>query len=96
MHDHEAFAVLGLARDASEAEIKSGYRARLMLAHPDHGGTPRALARVLEAWKVLRVGASARRRCHGCGGVGRVTRLVNWMPLVSVCARCAGTGVVGN
>jgi hypothetical protein len=43
--------VLGVAPTASEAEIRAAYAARLKAAHPDHGGSAEALARVMAAYE---------------------------------------------
>ncbi len=51
------YAVLGLNRDASEAEIKKAYRKLAMEYHPDRNSSPDAEARfkeITEAYEVLR------------------------------------------
>lgn len=47
------FAVLDLARDADEEEIKRAYRERVIDAHPDHGGSVREFQRVRTAYEQL-------------------------------------------
>jgi hypothetical protein len=44
-----AHTVLGVERDASEAEIRRAYRERLKEVHPDHGGTQKQFERLQEA-----------------------------------------------
>ena len=54
-HDiHESFVILGLNSDASKAEIKKAYRAAIMRAHPDKGGTHQRAIAVNAARKILR------------------------------------------
>ncbi|TKX78998.1 J domain-containing protein [Halorubrum sp. SD626R] len=48
-----AHAVLGVDRDASEAEIREAWREKMKEVHPDQGGSKEALARVNEAKEVL-------------------------------------------
>ncbi|HEX6432597.1 MAG TPA: molecular chaperone DnaJ [Gemmatimonadales bacterium] len=53
----EFYALLGISRDASEAEIKKAYRKLAMEYHPDRNGSPQAEARfkeITEAYEVLR------------------------------------------
>jgi len=45
-----AFSVLGLPPDASEAEVRAAYRAKIKEAHPDHGGDEETFRRVREAY----------------------------------------------
>jgi molecular chaperone DnaJ len=48
------YEVLGVARSASLDEIRSAYRLRARLAHPDRpGGAAEAMARLNEAYRVL-------------------------------------------
>ena len=49
--DH--YAVLGVARDASDADIKLAYRRAIRAHHPDLGGDPAMAARLSEAFEVL-------------------------------------------
>lgn len=42
--------VLDVAPGAGEATVRAAYRAAVLDAHPDEGGSPRALARVRAAW----------------------------------------------
>jgi molecular chaperone DnaJ len=53
----EFYALLGVARDASEAEIKKAYRKLAMEFHPDRNAAPDAEAKfkeITEAYEVLR------------------------------------------
>lgn len=53
------YAVLGVARDATEQQIRAAYRAKARVLHPDAGGTSEAFARIATAYAVL--GSPARR-----------------------------------
>jgi len=53
-----AFAVLGVPRTATEAQIRSAYRARVKDVHPDHGGSHDEFRRVREAYTTARKHAS--------------------------------------
>ncbi|RZJ31701.1 MAG: molecular chaperone DnaJ [Brevundimonas sp.] len=46
MTDREARAILGVAADASKAEINAAWKTLMARAHPDHGGTQGLAARV--------------------------------------------------
>lgn len=48
-----AHAVLGVDRDASEAEVREAYRERLKETHPDHGGTQEQFKRVKNAKEAI-------------------------------------------
>lgn len=47
--DAEARSVLGVSTQASEAEIRRAYRAKMARAHPDRGGTHAEAARLTAA-----------------------------------------------
>jgi molecular chaperone DnaJ len=48
------YEILGVRRDASAEDIRSAYRVRARLAHPDRpGGAADAMARLNEAYRVL-------------------------------------------
>jgi len=49
-----AFAVLGVPRTATEAQIRSAYRAKVKDVHPDHGGSQDEFRRVREAYTTAR------------------------------------------
>jgi hypothetical protein len=48
-----AHDVLGVDRDATQAEIRAAYKDRLKEVHPDQGGSAEALERVQDAYEVL-------------------------------------------
>ena len=53
----EFYALLGISRDASEADVKKAYRKLAMEYHPDRNSSPEAEARfkeITEAYEVLR------------------------------------------
>lgn len=72
----DAYAVLGVAPDASDTEISRAYRRLLRTHHPDTGQTaaadPNALAALLEAYALLR--DPHRRAAYDRGRVPPVTR----------------------
>ncbi len=47
------YQVLGLARTATERDIKIAYRKAARIAHPDRGGDPALFRRITEAYEVL-------------------------------------------
>ena len=49
-----AFAILGVPRTATEAQIRSAYRAKVKDVHPDHGGSRDEFRRVREAYTTAR------------------------------------------
>lgn len=49
-----AFAELGLPTDAEEREVRSAYRRKVKLVHPDHGGDRESFERVREAYATAR------------------------------------------
>ena len=62
MDGRRARRVLGVASDAGPEEIRRAYRARLHVAHPDHGGSAEAFTQVLSAFAVLRADDELPRR----------------------------------
>ncbi len=51
----EAHQLLGLGASATEDEIRSAYRKRLISTHPDHGGDPVEFQKVRVAGEMLGV-----------------------------------------
>ena len=56
----DARAALGVAADASEADIRAAHRMRIAAAHPDRGGSADAAARLNAARDVLLTTRGAR------------------------------------
>jgi curved DNA-binding protein CbpA len=49
----DPYDILGVARDASEEQIKAAYRKRAKAAHPDSGGDTDAFSRLQKAYELL-------------------------------------------
>ena len=49
VEEAEAYAILGVAPNATDAEIRSAYRERMRQAHPDQGGSHAGAARLTAA-----------------------------------------------
>jgi curved DNA-binding protein CbpA len=60
----DPFAVLGVSRTASDAEIHAAYRADVRRTHPDAGGSAAAFEAIQNAYETLRDPA-ARDRLRG-------------------------------
>ena len=56
------YNLLGVARNATEAEIKAAYRALVKQHHPDAGGDEVQIVALNAAWEVL--GEGERRRAY--------------------------------
>lgn len=56
------YQVLGLARSASERDVKIAYRKAARITHPDRGGDPALFRQITEAYEVL--GNPARRQAY--------------------------------
>ena len=55
---HNYYAVLGLAQNATAADIRAAYRRKALSTHPDKGGSPADFLLVLKAFEVLFSGHS--------------------------------------
>ncbi len=73
------YQVLGVARDASDADIKKAYRKLAMEYHPDRNGSPEAEAKFKELSEAYQILADPNKRAHydrfgsapsGAGGFG--------------------------
>jgi curved DNA-binding protein CbpA len=64
----DPYDVLGVARGAGAAALKSAYRARVQTAHPDRGGDPEAFILITRAFGVL-ADPEARRLYDETGAV---------------------------
>lgn len=58
------YDVLGVSRDASEADIKKAYRRLAMEYHPDRNGSPEAEAKFKELSEAYQVLADPTKRAH--------------------------------
>ena len=92
----DPYAVLGVRRGASEAEIHAAYRAAVRRTHPDAGGDASAFESVQEAYDVLRgqaprPGAAAqtplRARPHAAGAPDAHTARANMEDLLAEAQR---------
>ena len=61
MTPDEARAVLGVGRDASDADVRAAHRRLMKISHPDHGGTDYLATKINQAKDVL-LGKSGRAR----------------------------------
>lgn len=50
---NDPFSVLGVARDATDQEIKAAYRSKAKTMHPDRGGDPEEFALLSRAFEIL-------------------------------------------
>jgi curved DNA-binding protein CbpA len=53
MSTRDLYCVLGVARDATQLEIRDAYRRRAKIAHPDSGGSPEAFNELNSAYEIL-------------------------------------------
>lgn len=53
MTPDEARAVLGVGRDASDADVRAAHRRLMKISHPDHGGTDYLATKINQAKDVL-------------------------------------------
>lgn len=87
-----AFEVLGLAISASEDEVKSAFRERALLHHPDKGGDAERFFRVKEAYDTALKVAGKPLRCEECDGKRKVSINRGFFTLQTRCPLCKGTG----
>lgn len=90
MSDHE---LLGVADDATKAEIKEAFRRLALEKHPDRGGDGEEFARLRAAHDRMMAQAPDRRACTKCKGVGRRRVQVGWDATTINCDACKGSGV---
>jgi hypothetical protein len=61
----DPFRILGLGHDASETEVRARFRELALREHPDVGGDPAVMARLIAAYRSALVLASAPRAPGG-------------------------------
>jgi len=85
--DNEGFyKLLGVAKDASDCDIKKAFRRLAVKHHPDKGGDPEEFKRISRAYEVL---ADARKRAV-YDEYGEEVR--GWMDSSNPGGRCATCG----
>jgi len=83
MAKRDYYEVLGVARGASEADIKKAYRRLAMKHHPDRGGSSEAFQAVQDAYAALQ-----NRACPDCGGKGFITTRQGFFVSKTPCPKC--------
>ena len=73
MAKRDYYEVLGLARDASEADIKKAYRRLAMKYHPDRNQDPTAEEKFKEASEAYEVLSDPRKRAHTISSATRAS-----------------------
>ena len=98
------YEVLGVAYKASPERLRSAFLRASRENHPDKGGDPEKMSRIIAAWNWLekdRPGVEKRLKffgkwpakfCVRCSGAGQAKSLVNPMELVE-CPKCGGKGI---
>ena len=71
------YKLLGVAPNATLADIKAAFRRKAMAAHPDRGGSHEEMTRLNEAWEVLS-DAGLRAAYDEVRGAAAPTTLANW------------------
>jgi len=87
------FEILGLARTASETEIKAKWRELCRIHHPDRGGNSVDFMAYREAYNAAMKLASAPVTCPHCGGSGKIMKQHGVTVTRSLCRPCSGRGV---
>jgi curved DNA-binding protein CbpA len=67
MTEHDLYHILGIAPDATPAEIKAAFHRKAMVAHPDHGGDAAAFHRLKMVHDIL-IDAESRRQYDASRG----------------------------
>ena len=107
MSPSDARAILGVAPDASDEEIRRAFRRLALQLHPDHNDAPDAVARFMEVYAAydallgdepVREQSKARRGvpCDMCDGEGEILSL--WSQSLGGqrlrCPKCMGAGTI--
>ena len=86
-----AFEVLGLAHDASPAEVKARWRELAVSKHPDHGGDPEEFTSLRRAYNDA-YEAALLTPCPECSGTGAVKVYGGFLTTQLPCDTCDGSG----
>lgn len=88
------FEALGLAHDASPAEVKARWRELAVARHPDHGGDPEEFTALRQAYNDA-YEAALIAPCQECRGTGMTTAVgfaSSFHHLKLPCTTCGGSG----
>lgn len=96
------FAILGVHRRSTVAELRDARKARAMDCHPDRGGDAAEMEELNEAFEALTRGRrvydillESKMECACCKGEGRLRRQRGFKGAVyTVCPGCGGAGRV--
>jgi 2'-5' RNA ligase len=83
LDDFDPYEVLGVGKNASQAELQAAFRRRLFTCHPDCGGNSKATQQVQKAYDYLKGGGKGRYRSGkssggGGGGSGAQPKYKGW------------------